>query len=99
MGEFADKRGNDHQIRQIGPNMIEYDGRTEVDKLNEMFNLDVPTGDYETIAEYVLELEKRLPEIGAQIEDQSLSLTIADADARTIRQIRVRKRIGPIKKR
>ena len=79
--------------------MIECDGRTEVDKLNEMFNLDVPTGDYETIAVYVLELEKRLPKIGAQIEDQSLSLTIADADARTIRQIRVRKRIGPIKKR
>ena len=68
----VNERDNDHQIRQIGPNMIECGGRTEVDKLNEMFNLGVPTGDYETIAGYVLELEKRLPEIGLKLRTNRL---------------------------
>ena len=99
VGEFADKRDTDHQIRQISPNMIECDGHTEIDKLNETFGLAIPAGEYETIAGYVLELDKRLPEIGAQVDTKSLILTVADADARSIKQIRIRQKSGPIERK
>ena len=98
VGELTDERDSDHQIRQISPNTIECDGRTEVDRLNEVFGLEIPTGDYETIAGYLLDLEKTLPTIGAQVETAFLFLTVANADVRTIRQIRIRKKSGQIQK-
>ena len=98
VGELTDERDSDHQIRQISPNTIECDGRTEGDRLNEVFGLEIPTGDYETIAGYLLDLEKTLPTIGAQVETAFLFLTVANADVRTIRQIRIRKKSGQIQK-
>ena len=99
VGEFADERDHRHQTRQISPNIIECDGRTTIDNLNETFDLGIPTGDYETIAGYVLDLEKRLPTIGTQVETKSLILTVANVDDRSIRQIRIRLKSGLIERK
>lgn len=99
VGEFADESDHRHQTRQISPNIIECDGRTTIDSLNETFDLGIPTGDYETIAGYVLDLEKRLPTIGTQVETKSHILTVSNVDDRSIRQIRIRRKSGLIERK
>ncbi len=50
VGEFADERDDPDMIQLIAPEIIECEGRTEVDILEEQYGLSIPDGDYETIA-------------------------------------------------
>ena len=91
VGEFTDERDSNHQIRKIDEDVIECDGRTTIDNLNDSFDLGIPTGDYETISGYILDRVKRLPAVGTQIDTESIIITVTEANDRAIKQIRIRK--------
>lgn len=94
VGEFADERDDPDYVRIIAPEIIECDGRTEVETLNEHYGLSIPHGDYETIAGYILERTGSVPEIASELELGDAVITILDADKRAIRMIRIRRRLG-----
>ncbi len=94
IGEFADERDEPDFIRLITPRILECDGRTEVDILTEHYHLPIPEGDYETIAGYILDRTGTIPEAGTEFELGESIITIMDADARAIRKIRIRRRLG-----
>ena len=91
VGEFTDERDSNHQIRKIDEDVIECDGRTTIDNLNDSFDLGIPTGDYETVSGYILDRVKRLPAVGTQIDTESIIITVTEANDRAIKQIRIRK--------
>lgn len=76
-------------IREIGPGMLECEGRTEIDTLVEDYGMLLPTGDYETIAGYILERVGAIPKPGAQVEAEDLTITVLEADARSVRRVRI----------
>ncbi len=94
VGEFADERDDPDSIHLISPEIIECEGRTEIDILHEQYGLSIPEGDYETIAGYILERTGTIPETGTELELGDSVITILDADTRAIKKIRIRRRLG-----
>ena len=94
VGEFADERDAPEFIRLITPQILECDARTEVDLLEEHYGLTIPEGDYETVAGYILDRTGTIPKIGAELDLGDSIITVIDADARAIRKIRIRRRLG-----
>ena len=94
VGEFADERDAPEFIRLIAPNILECDGRTEVDLLEEHYGLAIPEGDYETVAGYILDRTGTIPETGTELDLDDAIITVIDADPRAIRRIRIRRRLG-----
>ncbi len=94
VGEFADERDETEMIRILAPDIMECDGRTEVDTLEEHYGFSIPHGDYETIAGYILDRIGTIPETGTEIDLNNSVITILDADTRAIKKVRIRLRIG-----
>lgn len=94
VGEFADERDAPEFIRLITSQILECDARTEVDLLDEHYGLAIPEGDYETVAGYILDRTGTIPEIGTELDLGDSIITVIDADARAIRKIRIRRRLG-----
>jgi CBS domain containing-hemolysin-like protein len=99
VGEVSDNRGEVFPIRVIRPGLLECKGRAEIDTLRDRFGVQIPSGDYETIAGYILERMGTIPKPGDQIETEDLVITISDADARNIRRVRIRSKGGNFIKR
>lgn len=94
VGEFADERDAPEFIRLITPQLLECDARTEVDLLEERYGLAIPEGDYETVAGYILDRTGTIPAIGSELDLGDSIITVIEADARAIRKIRIRRRLG-----
>ena len=94
VGEFADERDETDMIHIIAPNILECEGRTEVETLEEHYGYSIPQGHYETIAGYILERIGTIPETGTEIDLDDSVVTILDADTRSIKKIRIRLRLG-----
>ena len=94
VGEFADERDAPEFIRLITPNILECDGRTEVDLLEEHYGLAIPEGDYETVAGYILDRTGTIPATGTELDLGDAIITVIDADPRAIRKVRIRRRLG-----
>ena len=94
VGEFADERDGPDLARLIAPHILECDARTEVDLLEEHYGLPIPDGDYETVAGYILDRTGTIPETGTEFSLGDAIITVTDADARAIRKVRIRRRLG-----
>ena len=94
VGEFADERDGPDLARLIAPHILECDARTEVDLLKEHYGLPIPEGDYETVAGYILERTGTIPETGTELSLGDAIITVTDADARAIRKVSIRRRLG-----
>ena len=94
VGEFADERDGPDLARLIAPHILECDARTEVDLLEEHYGLPIPEGDYETVAGYILDRTGTIPETGTELSLGDAIITVTDADARAIRKVRIRRRLG-----
>jgi len=71
------------------------DARTEIEKVEEHFNIKFPEGKFETLGGLVLHLIKRIPVAGEIVSCGDLEMTIESADERSIKKIRIRKTNGP----
>ena len=95
IGEFADERDDPDSIHLIAPDILECEGRTEIEILEEHYGLPIPQGDYyTTIAGYILDRTGTIPETGRELELGDAVITILDADTRAIKKIRIRRRLG-----
>jgi len=93
VGDVSDERDPADHVRVIGPRTLECDGRAEVDRLVERFDLPIPPGDYETISGYVLHRLRVIPKPGDRLElEEQFTITISQADSRGIRRLRIQSR-------
>lgn len=94
LGDIRDEkdREEEEEIHQISDKIIECEGKTEIHFLNNFYGVDIPLGDYNTIAGYVISLMERIPRSGEIIETNDLKIAILDADRRSIRRVRIQKK-------
>lgn len=99
VGEFSHEEDEGSYIRLVSPRILECEGRAEVSVLHDQFGVPIPLGDYETVAGYILEQTGTISRPGDEIVTDNLIIVISDADARSIRRVRLRNKVGSFKTR
>jgi putative hemolysin len=80
-GEIKDEYDVEEDIcRKIAPDIYLISGKVEIDFINEKYSLNIPTGDYETIAGYITSEIGRIPMQGESINIDKFSFLIARAN-------------------
>ena len=94
LGDIRDEKDKEDKdgVLQISEQEIECDGKTEISSINNFYGIPVPQGDYNTIAGYVISLLERIPERGEIIDTKGLRMVILDADAKSIRRVKIKKK-------
>jgi len=96
VGEIADEyeEASPEPIKKIDQNTIDVDARTYVDDLNDQFELNLPEDkDYDTVGGFVFSCLGYIPKTGESFDYENLKLTIASAEARKIKRIRIVKSV------
>ncbi|MBM01629.1 MAG: hypothetical protein CL762_02785 [Chloroflexi bacterium] len=76
----------------LGADTYEIDGAMTIDEANDQLSLNIPEGDYETIAGFIIENYQKIPEIGDKTSYDNLRITISEKQGSRISKVRVRKR-------
>jgi putative hemolysin len=98
VGEIADEYEETppESIRKVDENTIEVDARTYVEDLNEQYSLDLPEDeDYDTVGGFVFSRLGYVPKAGEDFEYKDLKFTIASAEPRRVKRVRIRKAVEP----
>jgi putative hemolysin len=98
VGEIADEYEEipPKPVKKIDQNTIEADARTYVDDLNDQFELNLPEDeDYDTIGGFVFSHLGYIPKTGESFEYENLKFTIASAEARRIKRVKIARTINP----
>jgi CBS domain containing-hemolysin-like protein len=94
VGEITDEyeKTQPEPVRKIDPHTIEADARTYIDDLNDEYELNLPEDeDYETVGGFVFSRLGYIPRTNECFDYENLKFTIASAEARRIRRIRIQK--------
>jgi putative hemolysin len=90
MGVIGDElAGREEDFVAIDANTFELDGGLRVEEANEELDLGLPTGDYETVAGFILSHLGRIPKQGEHLKYKGLKLTILEMRERKIERILV----------
>jgi len=94
LGDIRDEKDRDEEgdIHRISDKVIECDGKTEIQLINNQYGMGIPPGDYNTIAGYVISLIERIPKRGEFIETEELKIVVLDADLKSIRRVSIQKK-------
>ncbi len=77
-------------IKKIDQDTIEADARTNIDDINDQLELNLPEDeDYETIGGFVFSRLGYIPKTGESFDYENLKFTIASAEARRIKRIKI----------
>ncbi|MCM8815916.1 MAG: hemolysin family protein [Candidatus Omnitrophica bacterium] len=92
VGEISDEykhEAKDYQLLSDGSYLVK--GSMEVEKANEQLDLQLPKGEFETIAGFVMEYLGKLPMKGEKFIYKGKIFIIHEAHEKTIRWVRIRK--------
>jgi putative hemolysin len=91
LGDIRDEKDRDDEgdVRRISDKIIECEGKAEIQFLNNFYGMEIPSGDYNTIAGYIISLLERIPRSGEIVETNELKIVILDADVKSIRKVRI----------
>jgi CBS domain containing-hemolysin-like protein len=88
VGEIADEF--DQEVipyRKLGEGHYLINARTEIKALNESLRLNLPSGDYETLAGFLIAQLGDLPRGGEMVEYRNLKFTVRSTEARTVKEV------------
>jgi CBS domain containing-hemolysin-like protein len=89
-GEIEDEHDDDDLIEvQIDEHTFRLSARLEVDYLNEKFKLQLPTGEYETLAGLILAYTEDFPQSGDTVMIEGLAFTIEKTENKRIDVVKV----------
>ncbi|MDH5468774.1 MAG: CNNM domain-containing protein, partial [Candidatus Aminicenantes bacterium] len=94
LGEIRDEKDREEEddIHKISDDLIECDGKTEIQTINNLSGMSIPSGEYNTIAGYIIFLTERIPKRGEFVETESLKITVIDADSKSIRRVQIQRK-------
>jgi CBS domain containing-hemolysin-like protein len=89
-GEIRDEYDVEENIcRKVAETNYLISGKVEIDFINEKYNLKLPTGDYETIAGYIVTSIGRIPLQGENVKINQYNFLIARASNKNIELVRL----------
>lgn len=75
------------QVQEDGTLLV--DARTNVEELEEYYEIDIPREKFDTIGGYLFHLLGKVPKVGEKISDNGLVLMVEESDERKIDKVRV----------
>lgn len=94
VGNIQDEYDNEEQeIYKVSDNTFTVDGATSIDEISDLVGVDLPEGDYDTIAGLVVEMLGRIPRPNENpsVTIQNLTLTVQSVEDRRIAKILIEK--------
>lgn len=90
-GEIEDEHDDDEFIqKKLSDNEFIFSGRLEIDFLNEKYNLNIPEGEYETIAGFVIVNHEDIPEPNETVMIDNFEITIISAEDNRIETLKIK---------
>ncbi len=88
VGEIADEFDQEvSPYKKLDDGHYLINARTEITELNEALHLDLPPGDYETLAGFLIAQAEELPRPGEQLRYRHLRFIVRQAEARLIKEV------------
>jgi CBS domain containing-hemolysin-like protein len=92
VGEILDESDLDKKfIMRLNKKTILVDGDTEIDDINDFFNVKIPGKITDTISAVILEKLQKIPQKGEKIKIDNLVLTIEEATVKEIKKVKIEK--------
>jgi putative hemolysin len=98
VGNIQDEYDHEEQeIFKVSENTFTVDGSTAIDEISSLVGIDLPEGDYDTIAGFVVEMLGRIPKPGEHpsISFENLDITVEDVEDRRITKLLIIKNVIP----
>jgi putative hemolysin len=93
VGEIEDEYDvRESAVRKVDNDLFMVDGKAELDAVEDALGVDLPEGDYNTMAGLVLKEFGRIPEPGDEIVIHGLEVRVVSASQTRIGKVRIRKR-------
>jgi CBS domain containing-hemolysin-like protein len=90
VGEIEDEYDAGARLYEVLPDgSFRIDARMEIDAINEILGLNIPTGDYATLAGFILAQLERIPRRGELLMHDGLMLEVEEASNRTVQRVHV----------
>jgi putative hemolysin len=94
VGRFGDELSKlVQEFQAIDEYTYDVDGSMRMDEVNESLSLNLPSGDYETIAGLVLDRLGRIPREGEQLRHGNLKLVVKEMKGLKIEKVRIIKEV------
>ncbi len=81
----------EEEITQLADNAFEVDGSISMEELRELLNVELPEGDYDTVAGFLMEQLGRIPDPDEhpQVEFRNVVFTVQKMDDRRIEEVHI----------
>jgi CBS domain containing-hemolysin-like protein len=90
VGEIEDEYDSKEEpYRKLSETIYLFNGRTEVDVINEIFPWNLPKEKYETLGGLVMHLMGKIPRVGEEVTLPNLTLRVFGADTRSVKEVLV----------
>ena len=89
--EGKDEEGYEPQVEILDERTAYLDGRLSIADANEQLALNLPSGEYETVAGFLLEQLGSIPEVGAEVSFANLHFAVLEMQGVRIGRVRVRR--------
>jgi len=89
--EGGDEESAEPQVEVLDEYTAYLDGRLSIAEANELLSLDLPSGEYETVAGFLLEQLGSIPEVGAEVSFGTLHFAVLEMQGVRIGRVRVRR--------
>lgn len=91
VGNIRDEYDDDEEeeINQIDETTFTVDGSTSIDEVDDLVGVEIPEGDYDTVAGFVLFQLKTLPVGGETFDFENLRFTVTEVEDRRICEVRI----------
>jgi putative hemolysin len=90
VGEIEDEYDARERLYEVLPDgSFRIDARMEIDAIDEVLGLPIPTGDYATLAGFLLAQLERIPQRGELLMHDGLMLEVEEATNRTVERVRI----------
>lgn len=94
MGELGDELAKSEKVFEtIDATTFQVDGNMRVEEASEQLGIELPSGEYETLAGFILNLLGHIPKEGEQLRYDKLKLVITDMKGRKIEKVLITKEI------
>ena len=100
VGNIQDEYDDEEEeISKINETTFTIDGLTDIDELDEIIGKDLPEGDYDTIAGYIISQLGYLPKQGehSEVMFENIRFTVLEVENRRIEKVKVE--ILPVEKK
>jgi CBS domain containing-hemolysin-like protein len=96
VGEITDEFDQEvAPFKKLGEGHYLISARTEIKALNEALHLDLPAGDYETLAGFLISELGDLPRAGEHLQYRNLKFTVRQAEARAVKEVELFVDVAP----